>query len=234
MKKTLLALALSLLAGPAAAKPQHPLWPPKDYAICYGPWTPEMVQRAHQFDLVVVHPGDDFANLTAELVGQIRRGQDGQASTGDDVIVLAYVTIGEDDQVPAGPPRPGAGPTAYVNKTWRQEKSGYPTHYLDQVRYVFEKNGERRYGENGKPITQPGQDGVPDENGVWGSYYVDPGDAAWRATVLAKMGRLQKDMGVDGFFLDTLDTASPWGNYSFAQANMAGMMKPIRKAYPDQ
>ena len=234
MKKTLLALVLGLLAGPAAAKPQHPHWPPKDYAICYGAWTPEMVQRAHQFDLVVVHPGDDFANLTSELVSQIKRGKDGQSGTGDDVIVLGYVTIGEDDQVPAGPPRPGAGPTAYVKKSWRQEKSGYPTRYLDQVSYVFEKNGERRYGENGKPVTQPGQDGIPDENGVWGSYYVDAGDPQWQAAVLAKMGRLQKDIGVDGYFLDTLDTASPWGNYTFTQGHMAGLLKAIRKSFPDR
>ena len=234
MKKTLLALALALWAGSAAARPQHPGWPPKDYAICYGPWTPEMVQRAHQFDLVVVHPGDDFANLTGDLVGQLKRGKDGQAGTSDDVIVLGYVTIGEDDQVPAGPPRPGAGPSAYLNKTWKQEKAGYPTRYLDQVSYVFEKNGERRYGENGKPVTTKGQDGVPDENGVWGSYYVDPGDPQWQASVLSKMGRLQNEMAVDGFFLDTLDTASPWGNYSFTQSRMAGLLKAIRKAYPDR
>lgn len=234
MKKTLLALALGLLAGPIAAKPQHPRWPPKDYAICYGVWTPDMIPRAHQFDLVVVHPGDDFTNLTADLVGQLKRGKDGQTGTADDVIVLGYVTIGEDDQVPSGPPRPGAGPSAYVNKTWKQEKSNYPTRYLDQVSYVFEKTGQRRYGENGKPVTTPGQDGVPDENGVWGSYYVDPGDAVWQTSVLAKMGRLQKDIGVDGFFLDTLDTASPWGNYSFTRSRMAGLLKAIRKAYPER
>ncbi|MBN9420189.1 hypothetical protein ABS71_12980 [bacterium SCN 62-11] len=236
MKKTLLALALGLLTqgGGAWAKPQHPRWPPKDYAICYGEWTPEMVQRSHQYDLVVVHPGDDFANLNADLVGQIKRGKDGKAGTADDVIVLGYVTIGEDDHVPAGPPRPGAGPTAYINKTWKQEKASYPTRYLDQVSYVFEKNGERKYGENGKPVIVAGQDGVPDENGVWGSYYVDPGDPQWQATVLGKMGRLQKEMGVDGFFLDTIDTASPWGNYSFTQSRMAGLMKAIRKAYPER
>ncbi|MBS2035071.1 hypothetical protein JST97_08780 [bacterium] len=232
MRKTLLALAL--LALPVAAKPQHPRWPPKDYAICYGAWTPEMIQRAHQFDLVVVHPGDDFGNLTPDLIGQLKRGKDGQAGTSDDVIVLGYVTIGEDDQVPAGPPRPGAGPTAYLNKSWRQEKQNYPTRYLDQVSYVFEKNGERRYAENGKPVTVPGQDGVPDENGVWGSYYVDPADAQWQAIVLGKMARLQNELQVDGFFLDTLDTASPWGNYSFSQSHMAGLLKAIRKAYPQR
>lgn len=193
-----------------------------------------MVQRAHQFDLVVVHPGDDFANLTPELVSQLKRGKDGQAGTGDDVIVLGYVTIGEDDQVPAGPPRPGAGPTAYLNRSWRQEKQNYPTRYLDQVSYVYEKNGERRYGENGKPVTVSGQDGVPDENGVWGSYYVDAGDPEWQASVLARMGKLQNELKVDGFFLDTLDTASPWGNYSFSQGHMAGLLKAIRKAYPER
>jgi hypothetical protein len=39
---------------------------------------------------------------------------------------------------------------------------------------------------------------------------------------------------VDGFFLDTLDTASPWGNYSYSQPQMASMLTAIRKAYPDR
>lgn len=232
MRKTLLVLAALINTLGASAEPRHPRWPPKDYALCYGSWTPEMVTRAHDFDLVVVHPGEDFDNLSPELVGQMKRGRDGQAGTADDVIVLAYVTIGEDDRPPAGPPRPGAGPSFYLNKTWRQAKAGYPTRFLDQVAYQFEKNGERRYGENGKPVTLPGQDGVPDENGVWGSYYVNAGDPEWQRLVLSRMARLEKDLAVDGFFLDTLDTASPWGNYSYSQPQMASMLRAIRKAHP--
>lgn len=232
MRKSLLALGVFALVGLAAAEPRHPLWPPKDYALCYGSWTPEMVTRAHEFDLVVVHPGEDFDNLTPELVSQLKRGKDGQAGTADDVIVLAYVTIGEDDRPPAGPPRPGAGPSFYTNKTWRQAKTGYPTRFLDQVAYQFQKNGERQYGEDGKPITAPGQDGIPDENGVWGSYYVNAGDPEWQGLVLSRMARLEKEQGVDGFFLDTLDTASPWGNYSYSQPQMASMLRAIRKAHP--
>ncbi|MBT9585006.1 hypothetical protein IV102_16805, partial [bacterium] len=236
MKKTLLAAALFAAACPVAAKPSHPKWPPKDYALCYGAWTPEMIQRAHRFDLVVVHPGDHFDNITPELIGQLQKGKDGQAGTPDDVIVLAYVTVGEDDKPPAGPPPVprGLGPTFSLNKSWRQARAGYPTRFLDQVSYVFEKNGERRYGENGKPVTVPGQDGVPDENGVWGSYYVNAGDPEWQKMVLARMARLHTEFAVDGFFLDTLDTASPWGNYSYSQPQMASMLQAIRKSYPDR
>jgi len=236
MKKFTLALAALALLGPVSARPHHPKWPPQDYALCYGPWTEEMAARAHKFDLVVVHPGDQFDNLTPQLVQKIRYGADAKAATEDDVIVLAYVTVGEDDRPPAGPPPavPERGPVSFQNKQWVQGKAGYPTRFFDQVSYVFEAHGERRYGEDGKPLTRPGQDGIPDENGVWGSYYVNAGDAEWQEHVLGRMKKLQEEFQVDGFFLDTLDTASPWGNYSFSQAQMAQMLKRIRKTYPDQ
>jgi hypothetical protein len=237
MKRTLLSLALlSFGLSSATAKPTHPKWPPKDYALHYGSWDDAAVQRAHLFDLVVAHPGDDFDNLNRSLIQRIKAGRDGQPGTGDDVVVLAYVTVGEDDKPPAGPPvvPAPAGPMTYANKTLKPTKAGYPTRYLDQVAYTFEKNGERKYGENGKPVSAKGQDGVPDENGVWGSYYVNAGDKEWQQMVLAKMRKLQDDYGVDGFFLDTLDTASPWGNYSYTQPQMAGMLKLIRSSFPDR
>lgn len=229
MKKWLLALALS---GPLLAAP----WPPRDYALCYGPWTPEMVQRAHRFELVVVHPGEGFENLTPGLVSQIQAGQDGQKGTADDVVVLSYVTIGEDDQPPAGPPpaTPQPGPSYHDAKGWHRSNGGYPSRFLDEVAYVFEANGERRYGENGKPLTQAGHDGIPDENGVWGSYYVNPADPEWQAMILARMKRLQDEFGVDGFFLDTVDTSSPWGSYPYSQPEMAATLQKIRKAFPQR
>ena len=235
MKHRWLALAFLALAGPVAGHPGHPRWPPQDYALCYGSWTPDMVRRALDFDLVVVHPGANLDNVTPEVVDQIKRGKDGQPGTSDDVTVLAYVSIGEDDRPPAGPPpaQKQLGPTYYLNKSWHQAHNGYPTRFLDQVAYVFEKNGERRYGENGKPITVPGQDGIPDENGVWGSYYVNAGDPEWQKEVLGRMATLSRQLAVDGFFLDTLDTASPWGNYSYSQPQMASLLTAIRRSQPD-
>lgn len=237
MFRTLLSIAIAsaLLAPPALARPSHPKWPPKDYALCYGHWDEDRVARAHQFDLVVVHPGHDFSTFTPELVDRLKRGRDGLAGTADDVVVLAYVSIGEDDQPPAGPPtaRPLSGPSFFANGKWSQAKAGYPTRFLDQVAYLFESNGERRYGPNGKPVSQPGQDGIPDENGVWGSYYVNAGDVEWQDMVLQRTRRLQEEFRVDGFFLDTLDTASPWGSYRYSQPQMVSMLGRIRKAHPD-
>lgn len=237
MKRTLLALALlSFGITSAQAKPSHAKWPPKDYALHYGSWDDAAVQRSHKFDLIVAHPGDEDANLNLDLVKRIKAGRDGQPGTADDVIVLAYVTVGEDDKPPAGPPVTPApvGPMTYANKALKPTKAGYPTRFLDQIAYSFDKNGERKYGENGKPLTGKGQDGVPDENGVWGSFYVNAGDKQWQQVVLGKMRKLQDDYAVDGFFLDTLDTASPWGNYSYTQPQMAGMLKLIRSTFPDR
>lgn len=237
MLRTLLSMLIvgGLLASPATARPSHPKWPPKDYALCYGHWDEQRVARAHQFDLVVVHPGHDFSAFAPELVDRLKRGRDGVAGTTDDVVVLAYVSIGEDDQPPAGPPQAERlkGPSYFGRGKWLQANAGYPTRFLDQVAYLFESNGERRYGENGKPVSQPGQDGIPDENGVWGSYYVNAGDPEWQQMVLQRTRRLQDEFKVDGFFLDTLDTASPWGNYRYSQPQMINLLQRIRKAHPD-
>lgn len=234
MKRSL--LIASLCFSVAAARPTHPKWPPHDYALNYGAWDAASVQRAHQFDLVVAHPGDDFDNLNADLVRQIQVGKDGEKGTPDDVIVLAYVTVGEDDRPPAGPPRSGesgSGPLVWAGQSLKATQGGYPPRYLDQVSYEFGKDGERKFAENGKPLTAKGHDHVPDENGVWGSYYVNPADKDWQRLLLAKMHRLEA-LGVDGFFLDTLDTASPWGNYSFTQPQMASTLQLLRKSFPDR
>lgn len=216
--------------------PLPPIWPPASYAFYYGEWTESTVAEAWQFGLVVVHPGRDFTNLTPALCRKVQAGRDGQQGTADDVLVLGYVSVGEDESVPAGPPAPGPrlrGPLHQKGGQLIPQDGNYPTCYLDQISYQLE-NGFPQRGPDGKPIVRDGPDGVPDENGVWGSYYVNPGDAAWRQAVQARMQRMDRELAVDGFFLDTLDTASPWGRYGFTAAGMAGLLQDVRKAWPQK
>ncbi len=233
--------------GVAQAKPQHPQWPPKSYAIYYGSWDLPTLEKAFDFDCIIFHPGSKFSNVSPEMIRRLKRGRDDQAGTADDVVAIAYVSVGEDEKVPAGPPAKGTegqtGPTfRNVAGQWLQGKKGYPSKYLDEVAFVYDAQGNRLFGESGKPVTKKGQDGIPDENGVWGSFYTFPGDAGWHKELLARFRDIlnagaatpQAEALVDGFFLDTLDTASPWGTYGSTQPQMAELLQLIRREFPNQ
>lgn len=227
------ALLLAACATAAGARPSHAKWPPKDYALVYGPWDEAKIAQVQGYDLLVVHPGTDSDNLTPELVSRLKAGKDGKPGTSDDVLVLAYVTIGEDDHPPAGPPGKGEGPVALVGSKRVPQKHGYPSRFLDQHAFSFDAKGDIKRGLDGKPVSRPGQDGVPDENGVWGSFYVDAGDPEWRKLLLAHMTDLKTRLAIDGFFLDTLDTAAPYAAYGATQAGLAGTLQQLRSTFPD-
>lgn len=100
--------------------------------------------------------------FNANLISRLRSGADGLPGNGDDCQVLAYVSLGEDED-----PAPGPGPLQ--------------SRYLDHKKLV-QKNGFFEMGEDGLPEEVDGSDGIPDRNGVWGSYYVHPLDSGWRET----------------------------------------------------
>lgn len=86
-------------------------------------------------------------------------------------------------------------------------------------------------------------DDYPDNNGQWDSFYVNAGDSYWREFVrtgtvaldgVAGGDHIINTLGCDGLFLDTIDTASPWGNYGDTAQGMSGLVKAIRGWYPDR
>ncbi len=210
----------------AWAEPNHPNWPPDSYSVYYGELDQEALAKLARFDLVIVHPGDDRENLSRQKVTQLKANP----------IVIGYVSIGEDPEVPAGPPQPGqqlSGPSFFLKSNgWKEGHNNYPSRYLDQKRYRFSQDGFLQFDIDGKPMVEDGQDGIPDENGVWGSYYVRADDPQWHQIVFSKLDYLQ-ELGVDGFFLDTVDTASPWGSYGYTAEGMVDLVKAIRERYPD-
>jgi hypothetical protein len=205
-------------------------WPPDTFSCYYGELTPEAIEELKDIDLLIVHPGKGLTNMDASKVEMLRQSGPGKT-------VVGYVTIGEDDQPPGGPPLKGAdtsGPS-FVDETLEVKKAnnGYPHQFLDQRQLVFDEDGFLKFGRNGKPIIKKGQDGHPDENGVWGSYYVRTDVDAWKKRVFKIMDELN-EMGVDGFFLDTVDTGSPWGDYGWTAGAMLDFVGEIRDRYPDK
>lgn len=225
-----LKLALAAFALLSQAATAEPAWPPDTFSCFYGKITPQAVQEVKEIDLLIVHPGDEGKNLNKAKVDALRQ-------TGREKTIVGYVSVGEDDRPPGGPPIIGqdtSGPS-YVGPKLKKKKAqnGYPAQFLDQRRFVFGDDGFLQFGPNGKPLIEKGQDGHPDENGVWGSFYVRTDVEAWRQRVFSIMDDLV-ETGVDGFFLDTVDTASPWGDYGWTSESMLKFVEDIRKRYPDK
>lgn len=210
------------------------------YLIYYGNWTAAQVDYARtNFHLVILHPA---SNITSNQIATIKRGKDDLAGTADDVLVLAYLSIGEDDRVGApfvgdrmGPrvdPRGSeSDPLSSITNALGQPSAGgtnYASYYLN---------------------AQAQQTGKPDENSSFGSYYVNAGAPAWW-TVLQTMTKatsgqsglaeilttnIGNALNCDGLFLDTVDTAAPdaWGTaYEWTAPGMQRLIGQIHTNYP--
>ncbi|MFH1724441.1 MAG: fibronectin type III domain-containing protein [Elusimicrobiota bacterium] len=240
-KRLVLLLAGLLLAAlrPAPAPAAHDgSYAPESYLVYYGHWDDVQIQKARGFDLIVLHPGRDLTNITKAQIQDLKNGADGKPGTEDDAKVITYISIGEADHIPFGPAKPGEPGTGPVY--WDKDKgivpmnNGYPSWLLDHRSYRFGKKGFYAWKPDGNPDIVEGHDGVPDENGRWGSYFVNVGDPGWQKLVLDRMRLMIEKFDPDGFFLDTLDSASEWGDYGWMQEAMAKFVRKIGDAFPER
>jgi hypothetical protein len=210
------------------------------YCIYYGNWTTAQVSYARtNYHLVILHPA---SNITASQIATIRSGKDGILGTADDVVVLAYLSIGEDDQIgvpvigdrmgPRVDPRASdSDPLSSITNALGLPSAGgtnYASYYLN---------------------AKSNQTGKPDENSTWGSYYVNAGAPAWwnmiKSMAKATNGQSGLDeiltanfgnaLNCDGLFLDTVDTAAPntWGTpYEWTAPGMQTLIQRIHTNYP--
>ena len=210
------------------------------YLIYYGNWTAGQVDYARtNYHLVILHPA---SNITSNQVATIRRGKDNLAGSDDVVMVLAYLSIGEDDQI--GVPVTGdrMGP--------RVDPRGSDNDPLSSITNVqgLPSAGGTNYASyylNAKN----NQTGKPDQNSTWRSYYVNAGAPAWWTTIksMAKATNGQSGLdeiltttfgnalNCDGLFLDTVDTAAPntWGTpYEWTAPGMQALIQRIHTNYP--
>jgi len=210
------------------------------YLIYYGNWTTAQVNYARtNYHLVILHPA---SNITSNQIASIKSGKDGIPGTADDVRVLAYLSIGEDDQNGAPVVGDRMGPrvdprasdsdslSSITNALGLPSAGGtnYASYYLN---------------------TKSNQTGKPDENSTWGSYYVNAGAPAWwnmiKSMAKATNGQSGLDeilttnfgnaLNCDGLFLDTVDTAAPntWGtSYEWTAPGMQALIERIHTNYP--
>jgi hypothetical protein len=223
------------------------------YMIHYGRWDRAAIELAKTHDLVILHPGG--ANATRALVSEIQGGLD-PADPSKRVLVLGYVTVGEDDRT--------------IGLTPQQMRA--------DARFVGDGTGPRvdprGPGADGRPLTGLPPLGLPssagggfaswylddarldgpDANAEFGGCFVNAGDPKWfdvlqgmtldgtdrkaglREILTTTTGR---GLGCDGVFLDTFDTAAPntWSSrskFEWTAAGFAAFTARLRDAYPDR
>jgi uncharacterized repeat protein (TIGR01451 family) len=77
-------------------------------------------------------------------------------------------------------------------------------------------------------------DDYPDKNVSLGSFYVDAGNVEWQKILKTNSEYIINTLKCDGVFLDTVDTASPWGSYSNTASDMSGLIEEIREWYSER
>jgi hypothetical protein len=202
----------------AAARPSSLLKPgiakldsATDYLVYYGTWDANTLFRAKDFDLVILEP----SNITSTQVAELRKGHDGIGGTSDDVVVIGYLSIGEDNLgTRVGD---GSGPCYWA---W------------DSSRVVYENKGVASWY-----VDDANHNGVADQNGTWGSYYVNAGDSTWWQFLKSNLGGADHTLvtlGLDGLFLDTIDSASPFSTwpYRWTTKGMSDLIAWLRQQYP--
>lgn len=192
----------------------------KSHLTHYGTWRDADIPLFQRFGLVALQPGM-YGSREAETQAIARVRSAG-------TLVLMYVSLGEDAST-YNQARPavgdGRGPVywdAAAGSVVHQNK-GVASYYLDE----WNAQGFDAAGANKVP------DGLPDRQGDWGSCLVNAGDAEWQKLVLAQVARLMA-LGVDGVFMDTPETASPWHGYGWTAPGMQDLIRKIREAHPSK
>jgi hypothetical protein len=177
-----------------------------DYLVYYGEFSSNDVLKAQYFDLVIL----DVRYISAAQVADIRNGFDDITGTSDDVLVLGYLSIGEQDGAPV--PGDGTGPVYWNGSEVVHQDNGYASFYVDDK----------------------DRDGIPDKDGVWDSYYVNAGDSAWWEFNRPLAENILNEHGCDGLFLDLVDTGGPdsWGlPYQWTAEGMIQYIEHLRETY---
>ncbi|MCA8977348.1 MAG: hypothetical protein KDC98_21680 [Planctomycetes bacterium] len=202
--------------------------------IHYGAVDAATAALCKQHDLVVLHPL--AAQLLPAVVRDIQLGVDA-ADPADDVLVLAYISVGEDLRTVSltdaemlldprftgdgsGPRVDPRGPDADGDSLLGIDPLGAPTNAAVGTRYASFYLDDNSIDRSPSNVG----DGLPDRNGNFGGCFVNAGDPAWYAALDAMtfdgadgqpgMRELLRTdygrgYGCDGLFLDTIDTCAP-------------------------
>jgi len=207
-----------------------------NYLWYFGDWNNlpsyiSIVEEARNFQLVLIHPTN--SNITPEQAFKVKIGHDEIEGTEDDVVIIGYLSVGEDIRTDKDHNRPidrgdGLGPVYwdYEKQEKVYQKNGYASYYLDDR----------------------DKDGLPDRNWQYLGCYADPGNKEYQLVLrngtketegFAGLEELFSLYHCDGVFLDTMDVVNPigWGfPFYFEWAAQGGrdFIHQVREWYPDK
>ncbi len=234
------------------------------YAITYGALSEADISILKTYPLVIVHPYS--GNVSRSQIMRIKQGVD-PLDNSDNPVVLCYISIGEDDRTfglsdaqMLADPRfvgDGSGPSidprgAYASGTSLVgiDPLGTPTHG-GFASYYLNDNAVRCKGSSNK---------TPDIDSNFNVRFVNAGDPKWYDLLnnsimdasnhtppglkeMLKPG-VGKNLGCDGVFLDTIDTAAPNSytlcsdaDYSSSEWTAKGFtdfIQRVRNDYPNK
>jgi hypothetical protein len=258
-RAAVLAASLGLIALATAhlqaATPMAGITSSNKFLIYYGDdFSTSNLVALSKFDVVVLDA--NVANCLPSSVAYLQ--------THGVKYVLGYISIGEEPSSVGAPlPGNGDGPVYFDTNTssYIYESNGVASFYVDQ-----EWNGATNCFDvlNFRPGTAYVEDGLPDTNHCFGGRFIWPNsDWQWVITyqriggsselptrslagLQQLMGTRTSDtdsnrndsFGLNGVFLDTLDTAGPfqdvWGYYAWAAPEMQQTVKYIHDTYTNK
>ena len=252
------AFALASLASSSRAAAPLQRFSSRDaYYIYYGTWNASLLStvQANGYKLVIVEP----RVMTRAQVVDLQNGTDNVLGNADDIRVVGYISLGEDNRpgiyaadgsiapVPGGTgprvdPRGSSPAAGTLPATLNPDGTaslgnaspggtGYASFYLDNPPY----------------------DGKPDFNGEFAGAYINAGDPAWftvvKAMTYAVDGNSGLDeiltttvglgLGCDGIFIDTMDTCVPNSftpalQFEWTTPGYRQLLQTVRAAYPNK
>lgn len=198
------------------------------YMIHFGAVDAATVAIAETHDLVILYPCEP--TVTRQVIADIQDGIDANDPR-DDVIVLGYINVGEDDrtlvlsdaQMLADPRFVGNGTGPRVDPRGAGA-AGQPLTGIDPLGLASSWVGYASFYLDDNSLESFGAgDGKPDRNGVTGACYANAGAPAWFDTLDAMLCSAEgitgiretltltygAGLGCDGVFLDNIDTCAP-------------------------
>ena len=99
---------------------------------------------------------------------------------------------------------------------------------LGEIKHLIKRTGKKPAGYFSFYIDK-NNDGKPDINKYWNSYYVNPGDKNWKKYIEKEIINI-KNKGFDGIFLDTIDTVDLYPEF---KNGMVSLIEFIREKNPE-
>jgi endo-alpha-1,4-polygalactosaminidase (GH114 family) len=180
------------------------------FLVYYDTWDANKIELVkNKFKIIILHPGDDGTMISAEQVQKLKNG--GATK------VFGYLSIGEDDT---------CSKDEFKSKDKKLQCAQEQLSYNDKLGPVTLKSGVRELEKNGYPSYLIDLDGdkEPDVNESWNSFYIDAENENWKKIVLERAGKVAR-LGVEGLFLDTLDTSE---NFTESQPGMLHLIREIK------